>query len=104
MRYACHLNLLLLSPNQKQHRTSQRGFLSTKWSPGGGEPILVSSGPFWEICICTNTAKCSRLNAQKNAKIEQQVLELWRFHDAGTKRGRTYLGEFWAVLEDMHMH
>jgi len=44
--------------------------------PRGEEPILVSSGPFWKICICTNTAKCSLLDAQKNTEIEQRVLEI----------------------------
>jgi len=44
--------------------------------PGGGvEQISVSTKPFWEMNICTNTPNCSLFDAQKTAEIDWRVLE-----------------------------
>ena len=53
-----------------------------KWliEPGGvGKHILVSTGPFREIMIRTNTPKSSLFDALKNAEIERRVPELSQF-------------------------
>jgi len=39
--------------------------------------ILVNTGLFLEMLICTNTSKWSLFNIQKNAQIDQRVLEFW---------------------------
>jgi hypothetical protein len=74
--------------------------------PGGrGEPISVSSVPFREISLCTNTSIDSLFNARKNAEIDRRDFELYSFYAGGTRRrGRTYPGEFCAVSGDLFMH
>ena len=77
---------------------------------GAGELITVSTeaGALCKMYICTDTPKYSLFDAQKNTEINRGVLELCRFYVGGTRTpggGESiYLGEFWAVLRDIHMY
>jgi hypothetical protein len=73
--------------------------------PGGGEPILVSSVPFREISLCTNTSIYSLSNARKNAEIDWRVFKLlcWRLLEV-PGGGGTHLGELCAISGGLYMH
>jgi len=71
-------------------------------SEEGSQSILVSSGPFWEICICTNTPKYSLFDAQKNAENNPRVLELlhiicWVYQEEGCQYISVSSGSFWKI-------
>jgi len=73
----------------------------------GCQYISVSSGSFGEICICTNTPKYSLFDAQKNVENDKRILELLHIIYMLEVPGggeSICLGEFWAVLKDIHMY
>ena len=86
-----HLNIAFLTRKRTLKSTEAFSSLASfmlgyqePTSEEGSQSIEVSSGPFWEMCICTNTPKYSLFNMQKNVENDQRVLELlhiicWRY-------------------------
>jgi hypothetical protein len=71
---------------------------------GGGEHISVSTAPFGEVLICTNTLKRSLFNAQENAQMDWRVRELWQILCCWYLEGGAHLSEHGTVLGDVYMY
>ena len=70
-----------------------------------GWKISVSTLPFCELHICTNTVNYSLVNARKTAEKDSRVFELLEVSAAGTRRrGMADLREYSTILWATHMY